>query len=238
MDYEKMLTNARARLKTLTESSDEERRARFSEISELRTDIAHLEDLIASRRRQAEKLRDISNLGAMFSTRTFDTFDESKQPEAYKFCKRYAEEFLKVRNANRNSILLMGSCGTGKTHLAAAVVNYIIDHYGVPCLWGTWGTHLEKLQKEFNGGHRQYLDLMKQVDMLVIDDYGKRKESEWSNSVLFEVINARYEAKLPFILTTNKTASELKIMTDRAILSRISEKCSFFEVNGKDFRME
>lgn len=170
-----------------------------------------------------------SERGMRTIERTFATFDVSKQPKAYHICKDYADN----RQMGKG-LLIMGNYGTGKTHLVTAIANALLD-VGIPALYDTWAGHLQKLKDEFVCDERKYLTLMKRVDILIIDDLGKDKPTEWNNEVLFEVINSRYEHKKPVIITTNATTRELE-ERNPAVFSRLCEMCDMVIMTGKDYR--
>lgn len=192
------------------------------------------EDSMKLLQSRAKQLRERSNLGKRFASRTFDTFDPSSNKSIYAACKRYVEN--KVYDSEKNGLIICGSCGTGKTHLAAAIANSLADE-GVSVLFDTFGGHLEKLKEEFNSnGEPKYLNFMKNVDMLILDDVGKEKQTEWSESVMFGIINSRYESMKPVIITSNFSQSELEDYFGNACYSRLVEMCYALSTKGEDFR--
>lgn len=163
--------------------------------------------------------------------RTFDSFDASRQPKAFRMCKDYLGKYK-----TGNSLLIIGGYGTGKTHLASAIANALLED-GVPALYDTWAGHLQRLKDEFANGERRHLALMKKVDVLILDDLGKDKLTEWNNEVLFEVINYRYEHRKPVVITTNATPRELE-ERNPAVYSRLCEMCELVTMTGRDYRKE
>lgn len=193
---------------------------------------AFREDAEAQKAEKAKRLREESNLGARFARRTFENFDADRDRNAYDKCYAYAENY---KNTERNCLLLVGGYGTGKTHLAGAIANKLMDD-GIPVLFDTFSGHLNKLKMEFNGGKNVYLEQMKNVDMLILDDIGKEKISEWSQSIMFDVINYRYEHLLPIVLTTNLKSDSLKEYLGGAVWSRLCEMCTGVFTSGEDYR--
>lgn len=195
----------------------------------------HINGTIQKLAGEAQRLKESSNLGARFMNRTFGNFDTRRDRNAYDKCLAYSNrDNLFVDN--RNSLLILGGYGTGKTHLAAAISNSLIDK-GIPVLFATFADHLEHIREEFDEtGKRKYLSMMKNTPMLVLDDVGKERLTGWAAEVLFNVINYRYEHKLPFILTTNLDENQLGNHMGGAIYSRMCEMCTAVRTGGKDFR--
>lgn len=197
--------------------------------------------VIQKRLEEAERLSDEANLGERFKGRTFASFDARRDKDAFDACSRYAND-PRLMERKRNGLVLYGNYGSGKTHLAAAVSNALI-HKGTPVLFGTFITHLENIRQEFdNAGQRTYLSKMKVTPVLVIDDLGKEKKSEWTRQVLFDVINYRYEHLLPTIITTNLASEDsfddLANHVEGAVWSRLCEMCNFVATKGTDYRQE
>lgn len=192
------------------------------------------EDAEAIRAEKAERIRKQSNLGLRFQGRTFETFDSTRNPDAYATCLSYADSYT---NSERNFLLLTGAYGTGKTHLAAAIANRLMDN-GVPVLFNTFGGHLNKLKLEFGNSKSNYLSMMQNIEMLMMDDIGKEQQTEWTRAITFEVINYRYEHKLPVVMTTNLQSRQLSEYLGGAVWSRLHEICQGVKTIGGDYRRE
>lgn len=181
--------------------------------------------------RRAEKLAAESSLGERFRGRTFGTFDASAFPAEYAKAKAYAETF---RENKGGGLMFIGGVGTGKTHLAAAVINHVSGQLMIPARFvtavGMFGQlrDLEKGTEAMRG--------FKDVPLLAIDDLGKEKITEWNREKLFEIINHRYENCLPVIITTNGTPKELEQKLGEAVFSRLCETCSGVMMDGEDYR--
>lgn len=196
--------------------------------------LAINEDALKMHEARVEALRKSSNLSERFATRTFDTFDTSVNADAYQACRKYVDDA--VYSHEKNSLLICGPCGTGKTHLAAAIANTLLDS-GVAVLFDTYTGHLNKLKAEFDSkSDRGYLSLLKICEVLILDDVGKEKQSEWAESVMFDTINARYEGLRPVIITSNFGNKELKSYFGDACYSRLTEMCSVVVTAGPDKR--
>ena len=197
----------------------------------------HHDGIIANLAKEAQRLQERSNLGTRFLDRTFANFDKKRDPEAFNACVAYANRDDLFSN-KKNSLMLMGKPGTGKTHLAAAIANDFVSKT-IPTLFGTLIDHLESIKEEFeHGGINDYLQRMKTVPVLVIDDLGQEKPSEWQMQTLYQLVNYRYEHLLPIIITTNLTADEMANYLGHSLFSRLYEISNGVETKGSDYRME
>lgn len=195
---------------------------------------------IQRRLEQPEKLLKQSNLGERFRDRTFASFDAKRDMTAFRACSNYANN-TNLMSDKRNGLIIAGGYGSGKTHLAAAISKVLIDR-GIEVLFGTSISHLESIRNDFeNTGINRYEARMKSVPMLVIDDLGKEKKTDWTKQVLFDVVNYRYEHKLPLIVTTNLVDGDgdfgaLANHVEGAVWSRFCEMCNIVNTNGRDYR--
>lgn len=184
---------------------------------------------------EAQRLRERSNLGERFFNRTFENFDIEKNKKAYASAKAYVDKQNLFKDRS-NSRLFMGDVGTGKTHLAAAIANELIER-GIPVLFATCSEHLAKIKGQFNTDYDgEYEMQMKDTPMLIIDDLGKEQKTDWSKRVLFDVVNYRYEHMLPVVITTNFTEKEFAEHVGNAIASRFLETGRVIKTIGEDYR--
>lgn len=224
--------------------------------------IEWYEDVLKGLALKAQRLKERSDLGERFLDRMFSNFVEERDKKAYEECFKYAEredlfrpatrknekveskdavDLMQVNNAlppYKNGLILTGGYGTGKTHLAAAIANNLIEK-GVMVLFDTYIGHLDRLKKEMDSDEpKGYLDKMKSMPMLIIDDLGKEKKSEWSQQILFDVLNYRYEHYLPTVITTNMTPKEIPKYVEGAVASRLMETYKAVQMRSSDYRNE
>lgn len=199
--------------------------------------LAMAEDSLKLHAQRVEQLKKQSNMNSRFSSRTFDSFDPEGNKKAYEICRRYVEQ--EIYNEEKNSLLICGTCGTGKTHLAAAIANRLLDSE-VEVLFDTYSGHLNKLKAEFENESRQknYLNQLQNVEMLILDDVGKEKQTEWAQSVMFDIINTRYEGMRPMIITSNYGSKDLRQYFGDACYSRLVEMCNVAVTSGPDKRKD
>jgi DNA replication protein DnaC len=143
-----------------------------------------------------QQRREAANLGA-FREITFKTFDHrvSGVQEAFGAGVDFA--------ANpRGWFFLIGPCGSGKTHLAAAIANERFDG-GATVFFTTVPDLLDLLRTAFASleKYSQLFSLLREVELLVLDDLGAQKATMWSNEKLLQILNYRAEFALPTIIT-------------------------------------
>lgn len=151
---------------------------------------------------------------------------------------RYADNFAEFRKDSKG-LLLFGPCGTGKTYYAASIANRLIDS-GYEVLMTNFSRLTNKIQGMFDG-KQEYIDSLNRYTLLIIDDLGAERSSEYMQEMVFNIIDARYRSGLPFIITTNLTAEELKKPQDvghSRIYDRILERCLPVEVKGSSRRRQ
>lgn len=190
----------------------------------------------AENRKRYNVVRLFKEIPHHFRDRTFDAFKVTPEnQDAYNLARAYPAE------DGKQSILLMGPPGTGKTHLAAAVaINQVYQQKSV--IFGTVPTILGRIKSTFSGEgatESEVKSAIMECSLLVLDDLGKEKPSEWVEETLYEIINARYVRKLPVIITTNvglKAVEGRYPWNGEAIVSRLFEMCRGVQVGGADYR--
>ena len=182
-----------------------------------------------------EKVKRLKKLGfteARLAEYTFDNDDGSNE-ELSKIAKKYADEFHKFRNEGIG-LLMYGNVGGGKTFMASAIANELIAK-GVPCSVTSF-PHLANLDIQ---KRQDYINNMNDFDLIVIDDLAVERNTEYMNEMVYTVIDSRYRAKLPIIVTTNLTGDEIKAATDvnkKRVYSRLFEMTFPVEVTHSDRR--
>lgn len=166
---------------------------------------------------------------------TFAKSDHTDQKNE-NIARKYVTNFDAMRSQG-TGLLLCGSVGTGKSFLAAAIANELISQ-GTPCLMTNFSRIISRVSEKF-GGDQKYLDNLNRFDLLIIDDLGAERDSEFTWEKVMNVIDARYRAGLPLIVTTNLNPEDLYDPSDirrQRVFSRLKEMCIFLEVNGADRR--
>lgn len=186
----------------------------------------------------AEKVKRYRSVGFPESEMKNWTFanDDGKNPKMTAAMQNYVKHFDEFQKQGKG-LLLFGSVGTGKTYHAACIANALIDT-GVPCLVTNFARIANTVQGLFEG-RQEYFDSLNRFPLLVLDDLAAERKTEWMQEIVFNIIDARYRAKLPLIVTTNLTREELMNPDDityQRIFSRLFEMCTPIEIAGADRR--
>ena len=161
--------------------------------------------------------------------------DDMENERITKAMKRYVENFEELRKQGKG-LLLIGDVGTGKTYAACEVANALIDE-GYSVLVTNFARILNTLQGTFE--KQQYIDELSDYSLLVIDDLGAERNTEYSAEQVFNVIDARYRSGKPMIITSNLSLEKIKNPPDtesKRIYDRIIERCFPIEITGKSRR--
>ena len=182
---------------------------------------------------ECERNRMICFNGSSLKDCTFENSDDSQHMQ---IARNYADHFCEFVKTGKG-LLLFGTVGTGKSHLAACIANQLIDQ-GYKVLMTNFATIINQLQSSFDG-RQEYINSLNRYALLILDDLGAERNTEYMQEQVFNIIDSRYLSGLPMIVTTNLTADELKkpdnIGSGR-IYDRILERCHPIEVSGVSMR--
>ncbi len=171
---------------------------------------------------------------------------------AYKFIEDYPLE--------NTGLLLIGGIGVGKTHLAVGIIRELILAKGISCLFCDYRELLKQIQNSYNDSVKvTELDVLRPVfeaEVLVLDELGAVRPTDWVGDTVSLILNARYNDKLTTIITTNfldgpsakaesiegvKRANRDDTLGDRIgdrMRSRLHEMCRIVTMEGRDFRQK
>ena len=166
---------------------------------------------------------------------TFDK-DNGKNP-VMKKARDYIEKWSDALSSN-TGLVLWGDVGTGKTFFAACIANALVEQ-NVSVKMTNFSTILNDLFAESD--KNKYLDRLNKHSLLIIDDLGIERGTEYALEQVYNVIDTRYKSGKPLIITTNLTLDELKFPTDiphKRIYDRVLGMCVPVMFNGMNFRKE
>lgn len=183
--------------------------------------------------RRRRELRSGSNLQAL-EDKTFETFnpDVPGVRAAYTRCMEYAR-------GPQGWLFLFGSFGCGKTHLAAAIANEAVKRE-LETIWTVVPDLLDYLRSTFGPSsevaYDQRFEHVRNVPLLVLDDLGTESATAWAREKLFQIINHRYNSRLPTVVTSNQDLDRL----DPRIRSRLNDValCYPLLIAASDFRSQ
>jgi len=186
-------------------------------------------DLLATRLRQAR-------IPKKFLSKTIDGFhaDIKARKEVVKAARDYVSYFCMNKGERVDGVLLQGRVGSGKTHVAVGMLREIIDHghTGLYCNVPEFFKEVRATYGAISGpDESELIDETRGADILVLDDLGVegrildpvRDRSKWLCERLYLIINGRYEADKPIIVTTNCSLESLTGQLDERTVSRLLE---------------
>lgn len=203
--------------------------ARFAAKKVAEAEEEHLQKV---RRLKANGLQDKALLLYTFA------LDDGQNP-TMKYAHRYVEHFPEMKERGQG-LLLWGGVGTGKTFAAACIANALTER-GVPVLMTNFSKILNSLSGMFSEDKNKYLASFREFSLLIIDDLGIERNSEYALEQVYNIVDSRYLSRLPFIITTNLPLAELQAPKDLAharIYDRVLERCTPVCFSGKNYRKD
>ena len=164
------------------------------------------------------------------------------QTAALRFAMNFAIEYPAVDRG----LLFMGTVGVGKTHLAVSILKGLTER-GFTCLFREFGSLLKEIQDSYNphtfASEISVLSPVLKADVLVLDELGASKPTDWVRDTLGHIINSRYNDRKITIFTTNyldeRPTEREETLEDRIGVrtrSRLYEMCKSIEISGPDHR--
>ena len=180
------------------------------------------------------------------NTMTFENFDwrrmnlPPEQRENLERAFRLAMEFAKAPDG---WLVFNGVTGCGKTHLSSAIVNYRYQAHQ-PALFVVVPDFLDHLRSAFGPDSKlsydQVFERVKKAPLLVFDDFGEQSTTPWAREKLYQVINYRYNGRLPTVVTTRFSMDEILEQVESSIGSRLSDMkiSTVWNITAPDYRTD
>lgn len=188
-------------------------------------------------RRRIDELRRLSLIDAKLKNVRFCNYQINEENRrVFGIAKRYVENFDEMFSKSQG-ILFWGDVGTGKSYAAAAIANELIERMQSVIM-----TSFIKLLKEmgkFSSDDSSYIDRLNQAKLLIIDDLGAERSTDYALEKVYDIIDSRYRSGKPIVLTTNLEMSQMKNCDDiryNRIYDRIFEMCYPVKVEGMSWR--
>lgn len=188
-------------------------------------------------------------------------FEKAKLPKRYAGCHfnsylpsdpsqikalRLSTQFAMEYPAVDRGLLFIGAVGVGKTHLAVSILKGLFER-GFSCLFYEFGSLLKEIQDSYNNNTKTselaVLAPVLNAEVLVLDELGVSKPTDWVKDTMAHIINTRYNEKKATIFTTNypdeRQSDRDETLEDRIgvhLRSRLFEMCKTIEVTGQDYR--
>ena len=234
----------------------------------MRGDVREVTRCECRRKGRAERLLAAAKIPARYEHCELGTFRyDPENPEDAKLVKamHWANRFVEEYPVEKTGLLFVGSVGVGKTHLAVGILKALIRDKGVPCLFCDYRELLKEIQNSYNASVRATeMDILRPVfdaEVLVIDELGAVRSTEWVFDTVNYILNSRYNDNKTTIITTNfpdkpeqervddrdsfsqaaaEKAARRETLGDRIgerMRSRLHEMCKKVEMEGRDYRL-
>ena len=204
-----------------------------------------------------------AQIPSQFYDSTFDNFDVSGNTSIKSAWSTAKFSFKNYKSGKGKGLLFMGGVGVGKSRLVSTMLREYTLNYGIPSLFKEFTGLLSEIKSGYDKGLSESMILEKigEIDILVIDELGKGRKSDWEITILDSIISNRYNMKKTTIFTTNYTEKKsttfaemftvrmgkdgmeeverketLKQRVHARIYSRLKEMCDFIEMRGTDYR--
>lgn len=204
-----------------------------------------------------------AQIPSQFFDATFQNFDTSGNPSLKTALDTAQFSFKSYQSGKWQGLLFMGGVGVGKTRLVSTMLREYTLKFGIPCLFREFSSLLSEIKSGYDQGlsEMNVLNHINNVDILVVDELGKGRKSDWEINILDTIISNRYNMRKTTIFTTNYTESRSTSLSETVIqkdgkggyveaekretleqrvysriYSRLKGMCDFILMKGPDYR--
>lgn len=177
-----------------------------------------------------------AGVGARFLRCTLDNYEP--RTDAQKAACERVRAYVDSLPTDRG-LFIAGPVGTGKTHLAVGLLRAARELRSIGGRFAMVPAVFAQIRAAIGRGDEGAASLLedyKQAPLLVLDDLGSERVTDWVREQLFILVDARYQAMLPTVVTTNDTLEDLEEYVGQRIVSRIMEMCDGIALDGPDYR--
>lgn len=190
-------------------------------------------------KKEIEQLFSIHNLGERFKDSNFQSFNPRPGTEkCLEIAKKYVAEFDSYKG---ESFMFWGEAGNGKSHLAAAIANEL-KALGKIVVFISMPDLLAKIKATFNkksqDSESQIMKALQQAELIIIDDIGAEKVSDWVQEVIFRIVDGRYKMMKPIFVTSNLEPKELAERIGKRAYDRLVEISQPIKNDASSYRRE
>jgi len=188
---------------------------------------------------KVERLRRDGLSDPEYNRWTFEK-DDTRNPLTSTACKKYVDKWETMKSDNVG-LLFFGSVGVGKTFYACCIANALLEKC-VPVLVTSFPRILNRIQSTgWNEDRSEFINKLQHYDLLVIDDLGVERSTDFALEQVFNVIDTRYRSGKPLIITTNLSPGDIKKPDNLAyerVYDRIMQNSLPVKMTGESRRKE
>ncbi len=201
-------------------------------------DLEEAQTKARKRRESLQRSRETNIDNIAWHSCTFDS-DDQRDPGASTKARNYVKNFEAMLQTD-TGLLMYGGLGSGKTYLAASIANALLEE-GRNIMMTNITSLVAKINANFGEERDYWLSKIARAHLLILDDFGVERTTEYAMEQAYEVVNARYKSGKPMIITTNLTMQEMQketLLEKKRVFDRVTEKCIPLRVQGESRRRD